>query len=786
LRPHLGFDLREALYPGNAPEEPGAPAARSGGFDLRRMLGRDAGPADGASERLNRTEVAQPAVFVVEWALAKLWTSLGISPEALIGHSLGEYVAATLSGVFTLEDALALVAERAKMIQALPGGAMLAVSAAPDALRPYLGAQVQLATVNAPQLCVLSGPEDAIATTEERLGAEGIVARRVPTTHAFHSAMMEPVVGRFVERVGTIRLRRPEIPFISNVTGTWITPEQATDPAYWGRHLRSTVQFERGAAELLREPGRVLLEVGPGQTLSTFVRQRGTGDDVVVVPSIRYPYDRQADRAFLLNALGRLWVAGVEPEWPAVHGGTPRRRVPLPTYPWERQRYWVDEPSLADRLRVAAPVRGKKRDPRDWFHLPTWKSTPAPAAATEADARWIVFAGDDALSAATVAGLRAAGHDVTTVRAGDGFRRSGAEFQIRPDARDDYRELMQAVGAVEGRTAVAHLWSVDGPATQARGFLSLALLADAIGQHAARIVAVAAGLFDVTGHETLQPERRTILAACRNVPHEYPTLAVRAVDVLGGSDAADAARLVAELTSAADETAVALRGRHRWSREFVPVRPAAEPVPRLRDGGVYLLTHGLGGRNEVIARALVERHGARLAVLDRLIPARGAWDLVIEARPEDDVIRRQIELVRELEARGGEVLIHPALPTKADEMEGALQEIERRLGPVNGVFHAVPDEVLANFSALSELRGAVWQARATEAAAELAALERVLADRAPDFVLLESSLASALGGVGLGEVAALNHLSEAFAERHDATHRTPWTAVGWDRWGSAD
>jgi phthiocerol/phenolphthiocerol synthesis type-I polyketide synthase E len=159
---------------------------------------------------------------------------------------------------------------------------------------------------------------------------------------------------------------------------------------------------------------------------------------------------------------------------------------------------------------------------------------------------------------------------------------------------------------------------------------------------------------------------------------------------------------------------------------------------------------------------------------------------VIEARPEDDTIRRQIELVRELEARGGEILIHPALPTKADEMEEALQEIERRLGPVNGVFHAVPDEVLANFSALSELRGAVWQARAAEATAELVTLEEVLENRGPDFVLLESSLASALGGVGLGEVAALNHLAEAFAERHDATSRTPWTAVGWDRWGSAD
>jgi phthiocerol/phenolphthiocerol synthesis type-I polyketide synthase E len=790
LRPHLGFDLREVLYPGPAPEEPGAPAARAGGFDLRRMLGREAGPADAAAERLNRTEVAQPAVFVVEWALAKLWMSLGVQPEALIGHSLGEYVAATVAGVFTLEEALALVAERARMIQALPGGAMLAVSAAPDAVRPFLGDAVQLATVNAPQLCVVSGPDADVARVEESLAGAGTVSRRVPTTHAFHSAMMEPVVGRFVERVSAIRLRRPEIPFVSNVTGTWITPEQATDPRYWGRHLRETVQFEAGAAELLREPGRVLLEVGPGQTLSTFVRQRDDAQAAAVVPTVRYPYDRQADRAFLLSALGRLWVAGVEPEWKAVHGGQERRRVQLPTYPWERQRYWVEAPTRESLARAFGPARGKRRDPADWFHLPTWKSTPAPAPAADADARWIVFAGDDALSAATTDALRAAAAHVTVVRPGTVFRREGAEFTIRPDARDDYRELMDALGAVEGRTAVAHLWSVDGPAQQTRGFLSLALLADALGhdrEHAARIVAASSGLFDVTGDERLEPARATLLAACRNVPHEYPHLTLRAVDVHPSGDAASVARrLAAELLSGSEETAVALRGRHRWTREFAPVRPVSTTAPRLRQGGVYLLTHGLGGRNKVIARTLVERYGARLAVLDRVIPARGAWDVVIETRPEGDEIRSQIELVRELEAAGGEILFLPALLTRADELEEGFQQAERKLGPVNGVFHAVPDEVLANFSALSELRAAVWQARAGEAMQELETLERVLESRAPDFVLLESSLASALGGVGLGEVAALNHLAEAFAHRHATAHATPWTAVGWDRWGSAD
>jgi phthiocerol/phenolphthiocerol synthesis type-I polyketide synthase E len=790
LRPHLGLDLREVLYPGEAPEEPGAPSAKPGGFDLRKMLGKDAGPSDGNAERLNRTDVAQPAVFVVEWALAQLWISLGVQPEAVIGHSLGEYVAATVAGVFSLDDALALVAERAKMIQELPGGAMLAVSAAPDVVRRNLSDSVQLATVNAPELCVVSGPEEAVAAAEERFSAAGIVARRVPTTHAFHSAMMEPVVGRFVERLQRMKLSAPQIPFVSNVTGTWITPEQATDPRYWGRHMRETVQFERGAAELLREPGRVLLEVGPGQTLSTFVRQRENGSDAAVVPSVRYPYDRQADWAFFLNALGRLWVAGVEPDWKALHSGENRRRVQLPTYPWERQRYWVEAPTPAELARAKGPARGKRHDPADWFHLPTWKSTPAPKPAAEPDARWIVLASDDALSAATVDALRSDGHDVTVVRAGTEFRQHADGFTIRPEARDDYAALVGAIGSVEGKTAVAHLWSVDGGSAQSRGFLSLALLAGALGHdrdHSARIVAVSTGLFDVTGDETLDPSRATLLAACRGVQHEYPNLTVRAVDVAASADAAVLGRrLAAELASSADETAVAIRGRHRWTRELTPVRPTGDSSARLRQGGVYLLTHGLSGRNAMIARVLVEKAGARLAVLDRLIPARGSWDVVIEARPEDDEVRRQVELVRELEAKGGEVLLLPALPHKRDEMEEALAQVEKRWGPVNGVFHAVPEVVLAFFSALSELRAPTWQALVDESLAELSALEQVLEGRALDFVLLESSLASVLGAVGLSEIAALNHLTEAFACRHEASHPTPWTAVAWDRWGTAD
>ncbi len=315
LLPLLGADLREILFP---PEEEAAPAAApaGGGFDLRRMLGR--GPAaakpDAAADRLNRTELAQPAVFALDWALARLWESAGVRPAAVIGHSLGEYAAACVAGVLPLEDALALVAERARMMAELPGGSMLALPLSEADALPLLGGGLDVAAVNAPATCVVSGPTGAVAALEARLAAEGQTTRRLATTHAFHSRMMDPVVPRLRERLSAARLSPPRIPYVSNVTGSRVRPEEATDPEYWVRHLRGTVRFAQGVLALAGDPGTVLLEVGPGQALGGFARQSGLTRQVVL-PSVRGRYDRQSDEAFFLGTLGRLWLTGVDVEW---------------------------------------------------------------------------------------------------------------------------------------------------------------------------------------------------------------------------------------------------------------------------------------------------------------------------------------------------------------------------------------------------------------------------------------------------------------------------------------
>jgi amino acid adenylation domain-containing protein len=354
LRPR--FDLLDVLFPA------GREMAEGGGPDLRRMLGRAPQPEDEASRRLHRTLFAQPAVFAVEYALAQVWMEWGIQPETLLGYSLGEYTAACLAGVLSLEDALLLVAERARLIDDLPAGAMLAVSLPEERVRPLLGGDLDVSAINSPGVCVVSGPEEAVARLRERLDADGVSSRRLPTTHAFHSRAMAPVAPALDRLARSVRLAPPRIPYVSNVTGTWITNGEATDPGYWVRHLRQPVRFAQGLATLWKSSSRVLLEVGPGFGLSTLALQQAgevRGDDEeerLALPSLRNEHDRQPDEAFLLGALGRLWLAGVDVDWKGFYAHERRRRVRLPTYPFERQRYWI-EPGSPGVDRKPAPQR---------------------------------------------------------------------------------------------------------------------------------------------------------------------------------------------------------------------------------------------------------------------------------------------------------------------------------------------------------------------------------------------------------------------------------------------
>ena len=320
LRPHLDADLRTLLYPAETASEE-------------------------AKRRVTDTIIAQPAIFTIEYALAQLWMSWGIHPHAMLGHSVGEFVAACLAGIFSLEDALTLVAARGRMMQEVPAGGMLSVRLPEGELSSRLNGHLSLAAVNSPSLCVVAGPFDALEKFELQLTSEGIASRRLVTSHAFHSAMMDPILKPFTKCVEKISPKAPQIPYVSGVTGTWTTEQEATDPGYWARHSRQAVQFSAGVKELRKDSKAILLEVGPGNVLSTLARQHFSADQRIV-SSLADGFSGEGDSIALMNALGSLWVEGVLPNWLALHEGERRLRISLPTYPLERKRYWLEAAAI--------------------------------------------------------------------------------------------------------------------------------------------------------------------------------------------------------------------------------------------------------------------------------------------------------------------------------------------------------------------------------------------------------------------------------------------------------
>jgi len=332
------------------------------GVDLRHVLYPEAGNSQLAQEQLTQTAITQPALFAVEYALAQLWLSWGITPKALIGHSVGEYVAACVGGTFKRDDALALLAQRARLMQAMPSGAMLAVRASAQKLLDDLGPRTSIAALNAPNLTVVSGEHEAIAQLTATLNAKGVACRLLPTSHAFHSPMMEPIVAQFIELVKNTPRQRPALHWVSSMTGKAITDVEATDPVYWARQLREPVRFMEGVGQLI-DAQLALIEVGPGQALNSLARQHNERNaEQLIVTSLHPGQESSADVEYLLAAAGQLWTRGVTLDWSRLNAGAPRQRVALPTYPFSRQRRWVDP---APRSATAVPKAGAVMDSAD-------------------------------------------------------------------------------------------------------------------------------------------------------------------------------------------------------------------------------------------------------------------------------------------------------------------------------------------------------------------------------------------------------------------------------------
>ena len=787
LKPHLSLDLRDILYP-------------------------EKGSIEELARQLKQTSITQPALFVIEHALGKLWMSWGIHPAAMVGHSIGEYVAACLSGVFSLEDALLLVATRGQLMQQQPTGSMLAVQLSEKDIKRFLNQRLSLAAVNAPGFCVVSGETEVVKQLESDLEKSDVAFTRLHTSHAFHSEMMEPILVAFKERVEKVRVSAPQIPFLSNLTGTWMTSEEAMGASYWARHLRQTVRFSDCVEELLKDPNRVLLEVGPGQTLSMLARQHPDGSKGrMVLSSIRHPKEEKSDIAFILNTLGRLWLSGVEVDWSGFYKGERRHRIPLPTYPFERQRYWIEPQKSFEATTAAHRLPYKKADLGEWFYVPSWKRCPLSkpyGRKTLSDQKscWLVFLDECGCGDKLVHQLQQGGQKVTTVKVGKQFSQvSEAAYTLNPQVREDYYNLLKELRAAE-RTPdkILHLWSLTegGRASsgsdfsetcQYFGFYSLFFLAQATGEQLSgepiQIKVISNHLQEVTGEEVLSPEKATLLGPCRVVSQEYPNIQCTSIDIVFPKSDTQQEKelqelLLEELAAKIPDPIVAYRGKHRWVQTFEAIR--LEKVDylklRLRDHGVYLIMGGLGGIGLVLAEYLAQTVQAKLVLMGRSsLPPRGEWESWLKTHGEQDALSRKLLKLQSFEDMGAEVLTISADVTEMNQMEAAIAQAHNRFGQIHGVIHAagIASERIIQVGNPEDM-GYVMAPKVKGTLV----LDKLLSEVTLDFFVLCSSISSMLGGVGQVAYCAANAFLDAYAHHHRSGNNVisinwgPWQEVG--------
>ncbi|MGA2048283.1 MAG: SDR family NAD(P)-dependent oxidoreductase [Terracidiphilus sp.] len=760
----LGLDLRDVIYPA------------------------DVGKGD-AAEKLNQTWLTQPALFAIEYALARWWMSLGIRPSAMVGHSIGEYVAACLAGVFSLEDALSIAAFRGRLMYGLPAGAMLAVSL-PATSVDFTG-DLSLAAINSPQQCVISGPISKVIAFEAELTEQSIACRRLITSHAFHSAMMDPILGAFEVRMQQTSYQTPSIPFLSNLTGTWIKPEEATSPSYWTSHLRQTVLFSNCLEELSRKPDRFLIEVGPGNTLTSLARQQGRVDSRVF-PTLPHPREAAGDLRCALTTLGKIWTLGAEVDWPKLHESETVRRVSLPTYPFEHKKFWIEPDTskapLESRTTIAPLVQASNNIK---FYRRVWRAELVTRQPIARVGCWIVFNDSLGLGNRIVTDLKADRQDVIVVEAGSSYRQvSETAYTVRPGVRDDYDALIADIFRNgHSPSKIIHLWSVLPENTphslkkiEDRSFFSPLFLTQTLGSHniaGIDVALVSNRMQQVFDEQVRNPARAVLLGPARVIPLELPGITCRSIDVdlENEPEARCAGLILAEMNSLWNNNTIAFRQEKRFVEAVEPINLAlATEHRRLEPGGVYLITGGLGGIGLIVAEQLAREFKARLALVSRsAIPAEAQWKASLSHASLSKADERRIQKLSEIRSVAGGLLVLRGDVTSLDQMSDVVASAMSHYGRIDGVFHAAG--VLDDGPLMIKGKQGATRVLDPKIRGTLV-LEAALRNIPLRCFVLFSSISSIFPPPGQVDYTAANAFLDAFA----VSRKGPVTVVNWGAW----
>ena len=663
---------------------------------------------------------------------------------------------------------------------------------------------VSVAAINAPDQCVVSGSARAIERLSHVLSCEKIDFQRLHISAAAHSSLVEPVMEPFRRILTRTQLSPPSIPFVSNVTGTWIKSDEASDPEYWVQHLRQTVRFAAGLTEIMNREDTFALEVGPSRTLSSLAASQFREKGHRIQACMRHPHDVGAELQILYTALGKMWAAGVEIDWPQFSSEEKRRRIPLPSYPFQRQRYWI-APASASEIDPPKAPNGEgalaRVYSRSWREAPLLPSTQNNASA----AVWVLML-DDAFVGEQLCDLLL--HENAKV-----FALIADNHNHYPQACDrrivavSEKGLQIALDGVADSLAtlnLIHMRSLaDGPETVDTdaphtlghealfSFISLCKILEKTRKwKSIRFFAVSNNTMQVTGTDLVVPEKSAFAAAFHVAAQELDNLTTRVIDVSLHGERVQCARrlagqLFAELQSASSDKVVAYRGLRRWipSYTVLPQPRTAKPKAHIRAGGVYLITGGTGELGPLVAESFATRQYCKLVVTARsAFPPKEEWDSWLRDHERDERISRTISHFRGIEAKGSVVTVFNADVANESEMTLIVQEIHRRFGALHGVVHLAGVTGVGAIQLIADLTEEECKRQLTPKTDGCEVLDRVLEAEQTDFRLLFSSTASILGGAGLMAYAAANGFIDGFVEARNIASEAKWFSINWDGW----
>lgn len=759
--------------------------------NLTEIFYPKSGEESTAAETIGQTEITQPALFVIEYSLAKLLISFGIKPSAMIGHSIGEYVAGCLAGVFSLEDALKLVALRGKLMQGLPKGSMVAVFTNEESAKKYIEKGLSIALINSHNVTVISGYSDKIEQLKERLNADDIMYKDVKTSHAFHSLMMEPILEEFKEMFSEIKLNSPNIPYVSNLTGKWIKSEEALSPEYWARHLRETVYFAKGIDTLLEEKNQIVIEVGPGSGLAKLISQQIKKDQNQNIVSImKQPNEVKSDMEFFLNSIGKLWSFGLAIDWQNLYNDGDSKKTTLPSYPFNRVKLWknsIQQPEI--ELKDSS---SKRKEMKNWFYSVSWKRSNLIYHKTEKSENYLVLMDKCGLGEKLAEKLEKEKNSVVRVKTGEQFEKiSETEYCIDSSNSSDYRELFKRLKENEKLpqtilhaltfTNMEENYTIEE--MKSLSFYSMMYLAQELKEieENIKIIVISDNMQNVTGDEEINPLKALITGPVKVIDQENPNILCRNIDLSNNKiDEVLTEKLIADIKSDEKIQFAAYRGKFRWIQDFEKIssiEKESEADSKLKSNGVYLITGGLGAIGLRFAKHIAQKTNSNLILTTtKEFPERDKWDSIEKMQIMGDV-REKIEKIREIESLGSNVTVIKADVSNREEMKSAVSSIIAKHGQLNGVIHSA-----------GIAGGGVIQLKTMEMVEKVfkpkvdgtIVLNEVLEGVELDFMILFSSVTAVLGGVGQIDYCSANAFLDAFANSKYESSKT--ISINWDTW----